>query len=124
MGYTEGGTMALNVVNWVDEPSMPPLQFAIPGEAFAEQSLTIAGNGLLPDLASYPQAIFTASEEITSENQWPVSHNLSSLDGEVGAQLGQIYQAQTPPDDVSPSTTSISNFQPPVNYSGSHHPDS
>jgi hypothetical protein len=43
VGYTEGGTMALNVVNWVDEPSMPPLQFAIPDEAFAEQSPSYSG---------------------------------------------------------------------------------
>lgn len=86
--------------------------------------LVTAGDGPFPDLAPYPQVIFTAPEEITSEHIWPVSHTLSSLDSEVGAQLAQIYQARPPPDDVSASTTSILNFQNPVNYSGSHHLDS
>jgi hypothetical protein len=30
VGYAEGGTMAMNVMGWADEASMPPLQFAIP----------------------------------------------------------------------------------------------
>jgi hypothetical protein len=42
----------------------------------------------------------------------------------VGAQLAQTYQAQLPFDNISPSTTSILNFQAPVNYSESHHLDS
>ena len=85
--------------------------------------LVVAGDGLLPNLAPYPQAIFTSPEEIASEHLWPLSHTLSFPDSEAGAQLPQAHYAQPPPDDINPSTTSISNFQTPVNYSGSHHLD-
>jgi hypothetical protein len=83
----------------------------------------IAGDGLLPNLAPFPQVIFTAPEEVVSELLCPFSHTLSPPDSEVGTQLPQTHHAQPPPDDVSPSTTSISNFQTPVGYSGSHHLD-
>ncbi|CZR68439.1 uncharacterized protein PAC_18338 [Phialocephala subalpina] len=90
--YTDGGTMALNVVECVDE------------------AIT-AGIGFSPDLASCSQVIFPAPEDITSGHEWSVPHTLSSLDSEVDAQLAQTYQAQLPFDDISPSTTSILNFQ-------------
>jgi hypothetical protein len=37
MGYTESGTIALNAAEWVDEASMPSVQFTVPGGVFAEQ---------------------------------------------------------------------------------------
>jgi hypothetical protein len=85
--------------------------------------LVTAGDGPFLDLAPYPQVIFTAPEEITSEHIWPVSHTLSSLDSGVSAQLPQVYQAQPAPDDASASTTSILNLQAPVNYSETYHLD-
>ena len=100
--------------------------YSLPSEVkyLLSNSLVTAGDGALPDPAPYPQVIFGAPEEITSEHIWPVSHTLPLLDSVVGAQLAQIYQAQPPPDHTSPSTTSILNFQAPVNYSGIHHLDS
>lgn len=41
--YTEGGTMALNGVEWVDEASKLPLQIVIPDEVFAEQPPSYSG---------------------------------------------------------------------------------
>jgi len=105
VGYTEGGTVALNVAERI-------------GEAIT------AGDGALPAPVPYPQVIFEAPEAITSEHLWPVPHTLPLFDSVVGAQLTQIYQAQPPPDHVSPSTRTILNFQNSVNSSGIHHLDS
>jgi hypothetical protein len=104
-------------------PVCPPCSLPSQGEVFAEQPPVISGDGLLPNLTPYSQVIFTAPEEIVGEHLWPFSHTLSSPDSEAGAQLPQTHHAQPPPDDINPSTTSISNFQTPVNYSGSHHLD-
>ena len=93
-------------------------------EYWLSDPLVTAVDGLLPDLAPYPQGIFTATGEITSEHKWPVSHIPSSLDGELGVQLAQIYQAQPHPDDVSTITTSTLKFQTPVIHSGNHYLDS
>jgi hypothetical protein len=43
MGYTESETMALNAAELVDEASMPPLQFAVPGGVFAKQLPSYSG---------------------------------------------------------------------------------
>jgi hypothetical protein len=85
--------------------------------------LVIAGNGLAPSLAHYPQSIFTTPESIVSDHLWSFPHTLSSSDGEAGAQLPQPPYAQPPPYNVSSSTTSIFNFQNSVNYPESHHLD-
>ncbi|RFU29492.1 hypothetical protein B7463_g6827, partial [Scytalidium lignicola] len=79
--YIEGGTMSLDIEKWADETIR-------------------VGDGLLPVLDLCPQVIFTAPEEATSEHNWPVSHTLSSLDSEVGAEIAQIYQAQPLPNDI------------------------
>jgi len=95
--------------------------------------LVIPGDGMLPDPTSHAQIIFPATMETTSDYNWAP---LSSLDGEEGVQLAQIYPAQpTPdgeegvqlaqiypaqptPDGVSPFTL---DFQTTVNYPWSHH---
>ena len=74
--------------------------------------LVTGDNGLLPDPGPYAEAIFTATQEITTEHEWPVSNTLSSLDSQVGDPFGLIYQAQPTP------------VQTPANYSGNHHLDS
>jgi hypothetical protein len=50
-----------------------------------------------------------------------VPHILPSVDFEVSAQLAQDYPIQPLRNNVS--TTSILNYQTPVDYSGSHHLD-
>jgi len=85
--------------------------------------LLIAGNGLTPSLALYPQSIFTAPEGVVSDHQWSFPQTLSSYDGEAGPQLPQTHYAPPTPNNVSPSITSISNFQNSVNYPRSHHLD-
>jgi len=104
VGYAEDGTMVMDTMEWADEA-------------------IIAGDEVFLNLAPYPQAIFTAPEDIVSEHPLSFSHTLSSPDNEASAQLPQTYHAQPPLDDINPSTTSISNFQTSVNYSESHHLD-
>ena len=122
VGYVEGGAMAMNVMEWVDETSMPPFTISRPKVKYLlSKPSVIAGDGVLLDLAPFHQATFAVPEETVSEHLWPFSHTLASPDSDTGAQLIQPHYAQPPPDDFSPSTTSISSFQTPVNYTGSHH---
>lgn len=100
--YIEGGTRALNMLNWAGEAT---------------------GDGLLPDRAPYSQPIFTALQEMTGEHAWPVSHALSSFDSEMGPQIAQIHQGLPPTDYIDPSPTVMLNSQISVNYPRSHHLD-
>jgi len=124
VGYTEGGTVALNVAERIGEASMPLYSLPSQVKYLLSNILVTAGDGALPAPVPYPQVISEAPEAITSEHLWPVPHTLPLFDSVVGAQLTQIYQAQPPPDHVSPSTRTILNFQNPVNSSGIHHLDS
>lgn len=68
VGYADGGTMSMNVVDWVDETTL------------------------------YPQSIFTAPEGVFSDHQWSFPHTLSSYDGEAGPQLPQTHYAPPTPN--------------------------
>lgn len=100
-----------------------PVEYADGGTVDWADETIIAGNGLTPSLAHYPQSIFTTPESIVSDHLWSSPHTLSSSNGEAGAQLPQTHYAQPPPYNVSASTTSIFNFQNSVNYPESHHLD-
>jgi hypothetical protein len=100
--YTEDGTMGQTLERQIDKA-------------------IVQGDGMLPDPASHPQIISPATMENTSDYNRAAWHTLSSLDGEAGAQLAQIYPAQPTLDGVSPSTLSNLDFQTTVNYPGSHH---
>jgi hypothetical protein len=122
VGHTEGGITAQNLVGWIDETSMPPYSLSSQVKYLLSISLVTVGDRLLPDLAPCSQVMFPAAGEISSEYVWPASHTLSSLGSEVGTT--QLAQAQPPPDDLSPSTTSILNFQSSASYPGSHNLES
>jgi hypothetical protein len=102
------------------KPVSPPLTVSHV-EYLLSNPPVAADDRLLPLLAPFPQTIFTGPEEISSNYNWPVPHILPSVDFEVSAQLAQDYPIQPPPDNVS--TTPISNYQTPVDYSRSHHLD-
>ncbi len=122
MEYTAGGTISQDIERWVNKDGMPLYSMSSQVNYLLSISLVTLDDGLLPDLAPYAQDIFSATSEITSEDNWAgaASYILPLLDGKVNAQPAQIYQAQPPPNDISPSATSFLHFKPALSYPGHH----